>query len=72
MIAVKGRYNGSVVVLDEPAPVNGEVAVVVEFPEAATPKPVVSRKFHWEESRAASAGSGVSAAEEVIRQRHME
>lgn len=33
MKIVKGHYNGSVVVLDEPVPVDHEVPVRVEFPE---------------------------------------
>ncbi len=74
MKAVKGRYNGSVVVLDEPAPVDHEVEVVVQFPEegshvAAGEHPLV---WHWRQSQARLKDLPVSVAEEVIRQRRME
>ena len=51
MKAVRGQYNGSVVVLDEPAPVDRGVPVVVSFSEegddlvvmASRPSPGASR-----------------------------
>jgi len=75
MKPVKGRYNGSVVVLDEPAPVDHAVEVVVQFPcEAIRPgkqerKP---KKWHWEESRAILGDLGTSVSEELRRQRDMD
>jgi len=72
MKAVRGRYNGSVVVLEEPAPVSYEVSVMVEFPDqvaASAVKPIAPRKFHWEEARAIQDGYRGSLADEVIRQR---
>jgi hypothetical protein len=72
MKAVKGRYNGSVVVLEEPAPVQHEVAVIVEFPDespVADEQRVPARRFHWEEAQAIDDGYQGSLADEVIRQR---
>ena len=75
MKAVKGRYNGSVVVLDEPAPVDQEVEVIVQFPEEprdpAREQPR-ERKWHWEESRARTDSLRGSVSEELLRQRRME
>lgn len=72
MRAIRGWFNGKVVVLDEPAPVSHEVPVIVEFPEES----VASREgtpgassFHWDEAQAISDGYEGSLADEVIRQR---
>ena len=72
MRAVRGWFNGRVVILEEPAPVDHEVPVIVEFPEesiapgAGTPR---AGRFHWDEAQAISDGYEGSLAEEVIRQR---
>jgi hypothetical protein len=75
MKTVKGRYNGSVVVLDEPAPVDHEVEVTVQFPEAlaeTVQTPPGEKKWHWEEARALLGSLGTSVSEELRRQRDME
>ena len=73
MKAIRGRYNGSVVVLEEPAPVNHEVSVIVEFPE---PEPsrnaALPRAFHWEQTRTVHDGYTGSVSDELIRQRRLE
>jgi hypothetical protein len=72
MRAVRGWFNGRVVILEEPSPVDHEVPVIVEFPEesiasgAGTPR---AGRFHWDEAQAISDGYEGSLAEEVIRQR---
>jgi hypothetical protein len=72
MKTVRGRYNGSVVILEEPAPVDHEVSVLVEFPEEA-PAPQgrkrAGKKYHWQEAQAIQDGYAGSLADEVIRQR---
>ena len=75
MRQIRGHYNGSVVVLDEAAPVDHEVDVLIEFPDEATrdaqpgEHPLVER---WRQSQARLKGVGVSVSQEVIRQRRME
>jgi hypothetical protein len=71
MTAIKGRFNGSVVILEEPAPVTHEVAVIVEFPDEATAPDErgVEKKYHWDEAQAIEDGHEGSLADEVIRQR---
>jgi hypothetical protein len=72
MRAIRGWFNGRVVILEEPSPVDHEVPVIVEFPEesiapgAGTPG---AGKFHWDEAQAISDGYEGSLADEVIRQR---
>jgi hypothetical protein len=72
MRAIKGRFNGTVVILEEPAPVSHEVPVIVEFPDEST-APVEStpfvKKYHWDEAQAILDGHEGSLSEEVIRQR---
>jgi hypothetical protein len=73
MKTVKGRYNGSVVILEEPAPVDHEVAVQVEFPETEPiPEKPVKKRFHWIGPEDLKNLSPISAADEVIRQRRMD
>jgi hypothetical protein len=75
MKSVRGRYNGRVVILEEPAPVEHEVTVIVEFPdEVAAPKEATSepKRFHWDEAQAIKDGYEGSLADEVIRQRREE
>ena len=42
MAAVRGHYNGSVVVLNEPAPANQSVDVIVQFPDATSAEAAVN------------------------------
>jgi hypothetical protein len=73
MKAIRGRYNGSVVVLEEPAPVNHEVAVIVEFPEPAESRnAALPRTFHWEQARIVQDDYSGSVTDELIRQRRLE
>ena len=54
MTSVRGHFNGSVIVLDEPAPVDHEVEVLVHFPAApaaTSDDSARSLDWHWEESR---------------------
>ena len=72
MKTVTGRYNGSVVILDEAVPVDHEVAVTVEFPEPPVmPKKPTKKRFHWADPTTGEASS-FSAADEVVRQRRMD
>jgi hypothetical protein len=74
MSAVRGHYNGRVVVLDEPAPVAGEVDVIVHFPDRARKPGRLDKEAllkHLEESRRILSGVG-SVSEELRRQRDME
>jgi len=72
MKSVRGRYDGNVVVLNEPVPVNHEVEVIVQFPEdfgadvagLATPQ-----RWHWEVSRARQDSLRGTVSEEMYRQR---
>jgi hypothetical protein len=72
MLEVVGRYNGSVVVFDEPPPVDHEVEVVVRFPEPlaqaaeGTSHPL---EWYWDQSQKLLDGSQGSISEEVARQR---
>jgi hypothetical protein len=73
--SIRGRYNGRVVILEEPAPVAHEVAVIVEFPDEApreANEPREPKRFHWEEAQAIEDGYQGSLADEVIRQRREE
>jgi len=81
MSAIKGHYNGSVVVLDEPAPTNTPVEVIVQFPDAyeagrkadgADPETTAARIRHWDEARARLAHVGTTVSDEIIRQRDMD
>ena len=77
MKTVKGHYNGSVVVLDEPAPVPHEVDVQVTFPdpESVDEEFVVLRsgkRFRWGRPRPATDTWPGSVSDEVIRQRREE
>lgn len=70
MSEIRGRYTGTVVVLDEPVSVNGEVEVTVHFPdgEAERPSPPV-RQRNWERSRALQDSLRGGLSEELLRQR---
>ena len=74
MKAVRGHYNGSVVVLDEPAPIGHAVQVLVEFPDdidrRAGSLPKIKR-YSWAEAQAIDDGHAGSLAEEVVRQRRL-
>jgi hypothetical protein len=73
MKAIRGRYNGSVVVLEEPAPVNHEVSVIVEFPEPEKSRSAAQpRMFHWAQARSTQDDYSGSVTDELIRQRRME
>jgi hypothetical protein len=77
---IKGHYNGDVVVLDEPAPVDHEVDVSVQFPDVDTiPRNedgTVSirsgKRFHWLMPRPETDTWEGSVSDEVIRQRREE
>ena len=72
MKAIRGHYNGSVVVLDDPAPVDYAMPVMVEFPDEGEGSPRVSaatKRYHWAEAAAIDDGYSGSLADEVIRQR---
>lgn len=71
MKAVRGHFDGSVVVLDEPAPQEGPVEVIVQFPEPSprAPSPSEPKKWHWEEADAFLGSLKGSASEELMRQR---
>ena len=71
MRSVKGRYDGSVVVLEEPAPLDYKGEVVVGFPEPEPAPPAPERVFHWLQRAPGDTFEG-SFADEVIRQRRME
>jgi hypothetical protein len=69
MKAVKGRYNGTVVVLDEPAPVGQEVEVTVQFPDdASVPTRAERREFSWSSGPVLQDVQG-SVSDELLRQR---
>lgn len=74
MKAIRGRFDGRVVVLEEPAPVSHETAVTVEFPDPSPTgrQPVASsRTFHWERSRALRDSYAGSVGDELDRQRRV-
>ena len=75
MKAVRGHYDGKVVVLDEPAPVDHEVTVIVSFPEngeAREERPRQARRFRWDEAQAVPDDYSGSLADQIIRDRHEE
>ncbi len=77
MKTIKGRYDGSVVVLDEPAPVTHEADVEVMFPEPERSDEgfVVLRsgkRFRWDRPRPVTDTWPGSVSDEVIRQRREE
>ncbi len=67
MITVKGRFDGKVVILTEPAPVDHEADVTVSFAPDST-----ERRFHWIGPADLLEASVVDAGAEVVRQRRME
>jgi hypothetical protein len=74
MKAVKGHFDGNVVVLDEPAPLEGEAEVIVQFPDPArSAKPdMEALKRSWEESRSRLPDLGTAVSDELRRQRDEE
>lgn len=75
MKSVRGKYNGSVVVLEEPVPVDHEVEVTVQFPEMESceaPSGTDPRQAYWEEARLHFQKFDGSAGSEVEQQRRME
>ncbi len=74
MRTVKGRYNGSVVVLDEPAPVSHEVEVQIQFPNdtAQGPEKPAPKKWHWEAARSRTDSLKGTVSEELQRQRQLD
>jgi hypothetical protein len=71
MTEVKGRYTGGVVVLDEPAPVDGDTEVIVQFPDRPTTgsQHPSQRRFHWDESQELLGDLRGKVTEELFRQR---
>lgn len=74
MSRVKGHYNGSIVILDEPPPVKDEVTVYVDFPErrsinGAGRVPNPEKKWHWRTERLPGDTWEGCVSDEVIRQR---
>jgi hypothetical protein len=74
MKTIRGHYNGSVVVLDEPAPVNHAVEVTVGFPEEAPEKQASdpAKKWHWDEAQALPDSFRGNVTDELLRQRQMD
>ena len=70
MIAIKGKFNGSVVILEEPAPVSHEIAVIVEFPEMEETPTLPPRHFHWDQTKQDDYAGNVT--DELLRQRRSE
>jgi len=70
MIAIKGKFNGSVVILEEPAPVSHEIAVIVEFPEIEEPSALPPRHFHWAQAKQDDYAGNIT--DELLRQRRSE
>ena len=71
MPIVRGHYDGSVVVLDEPAPVNYDADVTVNFPvsklEPAPDSQDGEWRYHWHETRKIMEGCDVDSTD-IIRQ----
>jgi hypothetical protein len=77
MRTVRGRYDGNIVVLDEPAPVDHAVDVVVQFPDekaidtAASPRWWEGR-FHWGLPRPEGDSSMIDSTDVIRRLRDEE
>ena len=74
MKTIRGHFDGNVVVLEEPAPVDHAVAVTVDFPESEQAEGMPEkpqRIFHWQQRVPTDTYEG-SVADEVIRQRRMD
>jgi hypothetical protein len=70
---VKGHYDGRVVVIDGPAPVDREVDVIVRFPDNPEDQTVEdARRRHWMASQDLLKHVKCDPSEEVIRQRRLE
>jgi hypothetical protein len=69
MITIRGRYDGNVVVLEEPAPVDHAVDVQVGFPTEDEETTAQDDRFGWNKTRGIRDGYHGSVADEVIRQR---
>ena len=70
MIAIKGTFNGSVVILEEPAPVSHESSVIVEFPDTKEVPAPPPRHFHWAQAKQDDYAGSI--ADELLRQRRSE
>jgi hypothetical protein len=71
MRTVRGRFNGSMVVLEEPAPVQGEIEVTVTFPEVGAPsgEEAETTRRYWNDARSVYLRYVGTASDEVLRQR---
>lgn len=68
---IRGRFDGNVVILEEPAPVQGEVEVVITFPETEDSAPRVGDplRAYWDNAASVRARFNGTASDEVLRQR---
>lgn len=71
MRTVRGHYDGSVVILDEPAPVDEATEVQVTFPDKPRSDGETNDRFGWEKTRRLRDGYAGSVADEVIRERQL-
>lgn len=74
MRSVRGRYDGNVVVLEEPAPVDHAVEVTVQFPDdpgwsGTELEPWWRGKFHWALPRPEGDASTIDSTDVVRRLR---
>lgn len=72
MRTIRGRYNGTVVVLEEPAPVDHAVDVEVEFPMDEDGSVAQTDRFGWNKTRHLMAGCDIDSTEIIRRIRDME
>lgn len=70
-MTVRGHYNGSVVVLDEPAPVDHEVEVEVRFPTGTSEEAELDR-FGWYKTRHLTSGRSVDSRDIIRMMRDMD
>lgn len=70
MQTIRGHYNGSVVVLDEPAPVDHAVEVTVGFPDTKTDEPNGNAKsgdrYHWLDARHLRAAEAIDSTDKTV------
>src|SRR5438105_5230915 len=72
MTRVKGHYNGSVVVLDEPAPAPESAEVTVQFPDSEADKAELASedtRYYWNNARDVYLRFAGTVSDEVLRQR---
>ena len=76
MSDVRGHFDGSVVVLDEPVPEQDHGPVLVRFPGSNDHRkqdaPSRKRRTEWPQERVPGDNYEGSVADEVIRQRRMD